>query len=981
MPDFKPEDFVQAVRKVVQTLRYGPRELTLTTLGLLLLALPKVLPKVPESLKPVLDWIPWLGVFLLALAAWLIWRKVAAPVPEGKPKPPAIKGPAPFGPYDAELFARLGRNEDLDRLRDWILDDQKPLVALMGESGVGKTSLLRAGLESHLKGDEFQVIYWEALPTEPENGLLHAVQSRWGDPTTAPARFADLASAVARAKRVVVIDQAEQLSPDRHRTVFAMLRRIATASPPYAATWVVTFRREYLPVWRDFELGLPEPAQRRMETLSLRRFLPEQAERVIAVLAEEGGLPIEQKVVTALVESIEFEGGVTPADIGISLLVLSEILGDGKDSAFTVKDFRERGGQAGLLERYLERLLMDFPEAERREIFQALLSLIDLDNDQRRAEGRTPLELEEAARPTNSTRFEAVLRFLTSGKARILEEVPEPPLRYRLIHERLIPAIRRLTGVLLAEAEQAGRLLERAYRIWSRDRKARYLLSGRELRQVLRFRDQLPWGDEADQKREYLRLGRQYRNRRWGSAAIVLMSLGLGIYLYSEHRSQEAADRALLTSWKLPPNLLDHLHHIEALTLPKGVTRLAWLKKSRRLRFLEITDATLESLEEGLPEGLHALKVEFSQEPPVSELPGLPEKLASLDIMGDINLKNFKKFPHNLRTLRILSDPALLGSAHLPHSLESLNVVAPQEIEDLGEIDISYLKNLKTFSIFKASPLGMTTSKFIFPSQLRSLKLGFGITYDDRGALPANLESLRCTCSPEPKSLPGSLKHLRLDFPDEIKIPSPPLYSLYTIDSKVASFPLQGLVDLRISVFSNNFFARFPSTLKRLEISGLARKKPIMIEDLPQGLRELILSDGVKAIFREGLPKGLKNLEFGIDQVSSPEFPPGLTSLVYSGSLRAPLPSSLRSLTIRIKDQDLPFLDSLWALDQLRLHGEVTKIPSHLGSLKDLDISDTKISTLQGLPPNLTSLTLRPGQVVSLDGLPESVVSLQFREP
>jgi hypothetical protein len=971
MTDLKPEGFVEAVRKVVQTLRYGPRELTLATFGLLLLALPSVLPKEQGFFKPVLAWLPWVGVLLLAVAAWLIWRKVVAPVPEGKPKPAAIKGPAAFGPHDAELFARLGRNEDLDRLRDWILDDQKPLVALMGESGVGKTSLLRAGLESHLKGDAVQVIYWEALPTDPEEGLLHAVQSRWANSTAPPASFATLASAVARGKRVVVIDQAEQLSPDQHRGIFEMLRQVATASPPYAATWVVAFRREYLPVWRDFELGLPEPAQRRFETLSLRRFLPEQAERVIAVLVEEAGMPVEQKVVKALVESIKSEGRVTPADIGISLLALSESSSSGKNAALTLENFRDHGGQASLLTQYLEWLLKKyFLEAEQQEILQGLLFLIDLGNDQRLSEGRTPQELEKAARPANQHRFEAALRFLASGRARVLEEVPEPPLRYRLIHERLIPAIRRLTGILLVEVEQAGVLLERAYRIWSRDRKARYLLSGRELRQVLRFRDQLTWGDDTDQKQEFLRLARHHRNRLWLSVAVVLMAVGLVSYLYSEHQSKVAAERALLSSWKLPPDLLDYLEQIEDLALPGGVTRFDWLKKAHRLRSLTIEDSPLASLE-GLPEGLRSLTIRAAGR----QLPRLPPGLASLDI--NLVVSNPADLPRSLSSLSATFDVSTLRKTHLPNTLRSLDLKLVNVLDEGLAVDFSYLVNLNSLSIHTLQGYPLHLKGNNFPNNLRSLKLS-NVEIDNWRGLPSGLEFLSCSCSPHPDSLPKALKRLELLFPDKLTITGPPLHSLYIRDTNLPPLPLIGLSKLYLHLTNVESLRRLPPTLRHLALYAEPSIRELRYLPKELAILELVPYSPILE-FTEGLPSGLKDLRLGGNRSSLPTLPEGLLSLSYLAPLTTPLPASLRSLTVEADDQHLQFLAPLSALKRLVLYGKITKLPANLRSLEVLDISLTDIRTLQALPPSLISLTLNAGQVETLKGLPQTVVSLKFR--
>ncbi|HWM94702.1 MAG TPA: ATP-binding protein [Thermoanaerobaculia bacterium] len=492
----------------------------------------------------------------------------------------------------------------------------------MGESGVGKTSLLRAGLAHHLQGDKIPVLYWEALPTEPEAKLLHAVRVCWENEEKAPKTFEELAAAVASGRRVLVIDQAEQLSPDGHPRIFELMRQVAAGDPPYRATWVVAFRREFLPIWRDFELSLPEPVQRRMETLSLQRFLPKAAEKVIAVLAEEGGLPVEQKVIEELVEGVAVEGKVSPADIGISVLVLSELAGGRPDASLSLDDFRESGGQAGLLTRYLERLLEQLPEAERSEVLRGLLSLVDLEKDQRLAEGRTLAEMEESVKPASLPRFAAALRFLASGKARVLEELPGEPARYRLVHERLIPAIRRLTGRLLVEAEQAGLHFERSYQIWSRDQQSGYLLSGRDLRQVLRYRGQLVWGANAVERREFLRRSRRHQGWRRAAVGISLaVAIGLG-YLGLSYVEAERT-RGLLEGWGLPRDLYDRLGQFEELDLPDGVAQLDWLARARKLKVLRVGSLKLTNLA-GLPPSLRKLTLEGGT---FISLKGLPSEL------------------------------------------------------------------------------------------------------------------------------------------------------------------------------------------------------------------------------------------------------------------------------------------------------------------------------------------------------------------
>jgi predicted ribonuclease YlaK len=57
----------------------------------------------------------------------------------------------PFTHEDAELFRGLAREVELKKLLAYVLDEQIPLAVVMGESGVGKTSLLRAGLSQALE--------------------------------------------------------------------------------------------------------------------------------------------------------------------------------------------------------------------------------------------------------------------------------------------------------------------------------------------------------------------------------------------------------------------------------------------------------------------------------------------------------------------------------------------------------------------------------------------------------------------------------------------------------------------------------------------------------------------------------------------------------------------------------------------------------------------------------------------------------------
>ncbi len=173
------------------------------------------------------------GVVCLAYTAFRVWRLAHPPeLPPAKDRPSAIKGPMAFTEADGELFRKLGRESELQKLLGLVLDDQVLMVVVRGASGAGKTSLLRAGLK-HILGDRVTFHYWEAVPTEPDKGLLRAIQEKWPEGATKPATLEELVNpidALGRQSHVIVLDQFEQLRGSRK--IFQLLRRTVRESKP-----------------------------------------------------------------------------------------------------------------------------------------------------------------------------------------------------------------------------------------------------------------------------------------------------------------------------------------------------------------------------------------------------------------------------------------------------------------------------------------------------------------------------------------------------------------------------------------------------------------------------------------------------------------------------------------------------------------------------------------------------------------------------
>ena len=646
-------------RKIVQIIRFGSREkkvfFAAAVCLVVAIAVGAVELPVFNDYNSQIQWALRIAAgFLFIIGLVLVWQQVIPPpAVESVAKPRAIKGPLAFTVQDGELYAQLGRTNEIQELRDLILNDQVSVVTVIGESGTGKSSLLRAGIEFVLTADEGpnrrEVIYWEALPDNPIEGLLNAIRQKWtGDKS--PRSLEDLIINLEQDPLVILIDQTEQLIPIEHPEIFQELfEPILKLAGSHPVTWVIAFREEYLVTWTKYQI---DKKISRPQSVLVKRFSVEQAKRVMSTIASESDLNLSESVMKDLLETITDEKGyVSPVDVGISLLVLSE-LGNTQQTVITDRIYQEAGRAEGLLASYIENHLKRCPEHTKEPLLKAFLGLCDLETNQRLAQGRTAFELSELSKLPEET-IKNQLDYFSSGSVRILQS-EENSGKYRLAHERIIPAIRRLTGKILAGAEQARLLLERRFRVWERDKQKRDLLTVNELKQVRPFVGQFEWGKNAVNKKEFLRVSQYFINRRLGIvAALILVVLSLSPFGIS--RYNDFNYRNELASLGLPNLLLEKTTRLDTFilsgaSLPYGRWNL------RKLDSLNISFGVSKIEDVLLPDSVKSLVLDLRPSLPTSII-GLnyPSGLKSLVLYPPNRSRNLGEIivPDGLSTLEL----------------------------------------------------------------------------------------------------------------------------------------------------------------------------------------------------------------------------------------------------------------------------------------------------------------------------------------
>lgn len=530
-------NFPEHVDNIVRIIKHGKREQKLFIIGLLCLG-PILLPEalkanllnlLPVFFKPAFSWLLVISITCFLWGFVLVFKK-AAPhqmVLTSPPKPSVIKGPFAFGEMDGEIFLKLGRQADLKKILSWVLDSQICFVALQGASGAGKTSLLRAGLTYTLDREKEEhgiiPIYWEAVPENSAAELLRVILRACPEEKERLQNLDDLVDKVSDKKKVIIIDQAEQLSPENHPALFDLFKKIVAQKPPYTVTWIVAFREEYASIWFDFEAASPNflPPKH-----SLKIFTEPQAREIIAVLAKESGLVPDNTVIVEMVNAMSDKGKVSPVEIGIGMMMLSEFY-SGPEGKISLGKFKDVGGVTGLLRNYIKGKLEDqIPEHEHSGMQNALLDLVDpKTSNQRLSQGKSASELANTGQ-LSLNRMQHNLDYLI--QVRILEQIeqPEHPVRYRLTHERMIPALESLGGELLAAAARAKRLLDERHLTWVKARHRKFLLSGRELRDVLKYHRHFT-EDLSPELLHYMRQSKKTRNLKISLSILFVLSLFL----------------------------------------------------------------------------------------------------------------------------------------------------------------------------------------------------------------------------------------------------------------------------------------------------------------------------------------------------------------------------------------------------------------------------------------------------------------------
>src|SRR6266508_994879 len=269
-----------------------------------------------------------------------------------------FKGLAPYEAADAEYF--FGRERLVDELVARF--ETAPLLAIVGPSGSGKSSLLRAGLLPNFAGEGERVLVrpGERPLTELRRGL--------------GGELADVVERVPQGERLVIaVDQFEEIfaasiaEDERRRFVDVLVE--AAWDPDRRAAILIALRADFF--------GRLAPYVELADLVGPNHVLPGpmtagELRRAIDGPSEGTGLEVEPALVDALVDDVAGEAGALP----LLSTALLDLWLEREGGALTLAAYERMDGVRGAVARHAEAAFWSLAEEEQSVARRILLRLV-----------------------------------------------------------------------------------------------------------------------------------------------------------------------------------------------------------------------------------------------------------------------------------------------------------------------------------------------------------------------------------------------------------------------------------------------------------------------------------------------------------------------------------------------------------------------------------------------------------------------------
>jgi WD40 repeat protein len=485
----------------------------------------------------------------------------------------------PFTELDSNVF--FGRRNETERLTELVTVESRAILPILGPSGVGKSSLVRAGLLARLAEDEDgsyiiahvphgvrhnagELLAWAFASLGEKAAHGASWQAEWRALAASITAGSGLVEAAERllasfpdgTRLLVIVDQFEELvsaAPDVAQELDAMLGSLTGRWPDGTrrVQAVVVSRIDFLQqlsafphiteAWKTTNVVVPPMTREQLR------------ETITGPLANLKGI----RLADGLPEQILHDTPTGPASLPMLEYALTELWKRQERGLITTAAYREIGGVEGALARSAERALWQRADASERPAVERILIQMVRPGEQLDAGGRAPDTRRVADRNEFTDEEWRLIHRLATTRLVTITRQPTGPDTAELAHEALLGAWPRLTAWVDDNREfrtwQEG--LRRAIRQWrDHEQDTRFLLAGPHIAGALEWM-RLRHPELTTAEQDYIELSvkaaarrRRRRQYRFGAAAFaVVIALAAGAFAIQQRLNSDIQQRDSLS--------------------------------------------------------------------------------------------------------------------------------------------------------------------------------------------------------------------------------------------------------------------------------------------------------------------------------------------------------------------------------------------------------------------------------------------------